>query len=144
MTFHEMVLLPFSGDLLSLIENILLPIMLVVGKQGWMENRSITERVPSSVLSASTNVKMIKESILQYNRTIGWSGFESRPRLWTLHFYTLSRPVLGPTQPPMQWIPGSLSSGVKRPRHEADHPPPSSAEVKESVELYLHSSNTFS
>jgi endonuclease III-like uncharacterized protein len=71
MTFHEMVLLPFSGDLLSLIENILLPIMLVVGKQGWMENRSITERVPSSVLSASTNVKMIKESILQYNRTIG-------------------------------------------------------------------------
>jgi hypothetical protein len=27
---------------------------------------------------------------------------------------------------------------VKRPGHEADHSPPSSAEVKECVELYLH------
>jgi hypothetical protein len=29
--------------------------------------------------------------------------------------------------------------GVKRPGHEADHSSPSSAEVKERVELYLHS-----
>jgi hypothetical protein len=29
--------------------------------------------------------------------------------------------------------------GVKRPGREADHPPPCSAEVKECVELYLHS-----
>jgi len=29
--------------------------------------------------------------------------------------------------------------GVKRPKREADHSPPSSSEVKESVELYLHS-----
>jgi hypothetical protein len=34
-------------------------------------------------------------------------------------------PVLGPTQPPIQWVPGSLSSGVKRPGREADHWPPS-------------------
>jgi hypothetical protein len=33
---------------------------------------------------------------------------------------------------------GALSLGVKRPRSEADHSPPSSAEVKECVELYLH------
>jgi hypothetical protein len=32
--------------------------------------------------------------------------------------------------------------GVKRPGREADHSLPSSAEVKESVELYLHSANT--
>ena len=32
---------------------------------------------------------------------------------------------------------GSLSRGVKRPGHGVDHPPPSSAEVKERVELYL-------
>jgi hypothetical protein len=32
--------------------------------------------------------------------------------------------------------------GVKRPRREADHSPPSSAEVKEWMELYLHSPNT--
>jgi hypothetical protein len=39
--------------------------------------------------------------------------------------------ALGPTQPPIQWVPGALSLGVKRPGREADHSPPSSAEVKE-------------
>jgi hypothetical protein len=34
---------------------------------------------------------------------------------------------------------GDLLLGVKQPGHEADHSPPSSAEVKECVELYLHS-----
>jgi hypothetical protein len=41
--------------------------------------------------------------------------------------------------PPIQWIKGALSLGVKRPGREADHSPPSGAEVKECVELYLHS-----
>jgi len=36
-----------------------------------------------------------------------------------------------PTQPPIQWVPGALSLEVKRPRYEADHSLPSSAEVKE-------------
>jgi hypothetical protein len=35
-----------------------------------------------------------------------------------------------PTQPPIQWVPGALSLGVKRPGCEADHSPPSTAEVK--------------
>jgi hypothetical protein len=34
------------------------------------------------------------------------------------------------TQPPIQWVPGTLSLGVKRPGREADHSPPSSAEVE--------------
>jgi hypothetical protein len=42
----------------------------------------------------------------------------------------------------MQWVPGALSLGVRRPGLEADHTPPSSDEVKECVELYLHSHNT--
>jgi len=29
--------------------------------------------------------------------------------------------ALGPTQPPIHWIPWTLSSGVKRPGPEADH-----------------------
>jgi hypothetical protein len=37
---------------------------------------------------------------------------------------------------------GALSLAVKRSGPEADHSPPSSAEVKEWVELYLHSPNT--
>jgi hypothetical protein len=56
-------------------------------------------------------------------------------------FITASRTVLGPTQSPIQRVPGALSLGVKQPRREADHSPPSSAEVKEWVELYLHSPN---
>jgi hypothetical protein len=43
---------------------------------------------------------------------------------------SVSRPALGPTQPPVQWVPGVLSLGVKaRPGRDADHSPPSSAEV---------------
>jgi hypothetical protein len=42
----------------------------------------------------------------------------------------VSRPALGPTQSPFQVVPGALSLAVKRPRREADHSPPSSAEVK--------------
>jgi hypothetical protein len=40
------------------------------------------------------------------------------------------RRVLGPTQPPIQWVLEVISAGVKQPGHEADHSPPSSAEVK--------------
>jgi hypothetical protein len=43
---------------------------------------------------------------------------------------TLSRLALGITQFPIQWVPGALSLGVRRPGREADHLPPSSAEVK--------------
>jgi hypothetical protein len=43
---------------------------------------------------------------------------------------TMSISVLGPNEPPIQWIPEALSPGVKRPGREADHSPPSSAEFK--------------
>jgi hypothetical protein len=33
-------------------------------------------------------------------------------------------------QPPIQWIPGALSSGVKRPGREAEHSSATSAEIK--------------
>jgi hypothetical protein len=42
----------------------------------------------------------------------------------------VSRPALRPTQPPVQWVPGVLSPGVKaRPGRDADHSPLPSAEV---------------
>jgi hypothetical protein len=37
---------------------------------------------------------------------------------------------LGPTQPPIEGVSGALSLRVKQLGHEADHLPPSSAEVK--------------
>jgi hypothetical protein len=45
-------------------------------------------------------------------------------------FSTSFRPVLGPTQPHIQWVPGVLLQRVKRQEREADHSPPTSAEVK--------------
>jgi hypothetical protein len=55
---------------------------------------------------------------------------------------TASRLALGPTRPPIQWVPGDLSLGVNRPGRERDYSPPSNAEVKECVEVYLYSPNT--
>jgi len=54
----------------------------------------------------------------------------------------MSRMALRPTQPLIQWIPGAVSLGVKWLGIEADYSPPSTAEVKECMELYLHSPNT--
>jgi hypothetical protein len=56
--------------------------------------------------------------------------FESRRGLGIFLLNTASRTVLGPSQPPIQWLPGALSLGLKQPGREADHSPPSSAEVK--------------
>jgi hypothetical protein len=51
-------------------------------------------------------------------------------RVKNSHFSMLSRPALGSTQPPVQWVPGALSQGVNLPEREANHLPPTSAEVK--------------
>jgi hypothetical protein len=69
----------------------------------------------------------------------GQSEFGSRRGLVIFVFDTVSRPSVEITQPSIQWVQGALSLGIKRPEREADHSPPSSAEVKECVELYLHS-----
>jgi hypothetical protein len=45
-------------------------------------------------------------------------------------FSTASRPALGPTQLPIQWLQGIYSPGVKRPVRETDHSCPQSTEVK--------------
>jgi hypothetical protein len=56
-------------------------------------------------------------------------GIESR---WGRDFPHLSRPALRPTQPPVQWV---FPGGKVRPRRDADPSSPSSAEVKNRVEL---------
>jgi len=61
---------------------------------------------------------------------IRFLGFDSWQGLGIFLFTTASIMALGPTQPPIQWVPGALSLEVKWPWHDADHSPPSSAEVK--------------
>jgi hypothetical protein len=60
-------------------------------------------------------------------------GIESQ---WGRDFPHLSRPALRPTQPPVQWV---FTRGKVRLGRDADPSPPSSAEVKNRVELYLYS-----
>jgi hypothetical protein len=45
----------------------------------------------------------------------GWGSIPGRGK-GILPVATVSRPALGPTQPPVQWVPGVLSQGVKRRR----------------------------
>jgi hypothetical protein len=46
-------------------------------------------------------------------------------------FTTASKMALGLANPPIQWVQGALSLGVKQSGSEADHSPPASAKVKE-------------
>jgi hypothetical protein len=52
-------------------------------------------------------------------------------------FFTASRPALESTQPPIQWVPEARSPG-----READHSPPSTAEVRNggAVPPLIHTS----
>jgi hypothetical protein len=46
----------------------------------------------------------------------GQSGFDPRQRQSIFPVDYVSTLALGPTQPPVQWVPGVLSPGVKRGR----------------------------
>jgi hypothetical protein len=67
-----------------------------------------------------------------------WLDSPSIESWWRRYFLHLSRLALGPSQPPVQWLP-VLFPGAKLPGRGFDYPPPSSAKVKEKVELYLYS-----
>jgi hypothetical protein len=68
-------------------------------------------------------------------------GFDSQWGLGIFLFTSASRTALGHTYPPVRRVSETLSLGIKQPECEADHSPPSSAKVKEGVELYLNSPN---
>jgi len=56
--------------------------------------------------------------------------FPGRAIMGNFLFATASRPALGPIQPLSNGYCGAVILAVKRPGREADHSPPSSAEVK--------------
>jgi hypothetical protein len=62
-----------------------------------------------------------------------WAGrrwFDSRQVQGVFILVTASSLILGPSQPPIQRVPGALSLVVRQPGREADHSPPASAKVK--------------
>jgi hypothetical protein len=64
---------------------------------------------------ASTEEKLL---FLHSDRIIrtGRPGFDPRQTLMIFPLTSASRPALRTTQPPVQWVPGALSPGVKRGR----------------------------
>jgi hypothetical protein len=70
---------------------------------------------------------------LRAGRQRGWSSSPGRVKYFL--FCAASRPALGLTQLPIQWVLRALSLGVKRPGRETDHSHPTSAEVKK---MWIH------
>jgi hypothetical protein len=59
-------------------------------------------------------------------------GVGFRVQVGSIIFSTSSNLALGPTEPPIQRVPANFSSGVNRPGREADHSPPTNAEIKKT------------
>jgi hypothetical protein len=58
-------------------------------------------------------------------------GFDSQQDQEEIFLFSIMfRPAMRSTQPPIQWVPEAVSLGVQQRECEADHLPPSSAEVK--------------
>jgi hypothetical protein len=80
---------------------------------------------------------VVRDSLVNIPACYGLDSAEIESRLGR-DFPHPSRPVLGPNQLPIKWVPG-LFSGGKVAGRDVDHPFLSSAEVKERVELYMYS-----
>ena len=89
------------------------------GSKSHIDTRHPTERNSDKITKTRPWWPGIAQSVQRL--VTGWTVRASNPAVGR-DFPHHSRPALGPTQPPIQWVPG-LSRGVKRPGRGVDHPP---------------------
>jgi hypothetical protein len=89
----------------------------------------------SFVIISSFNLKISRAGIAQSVERLGYrlddedKGFISRQGQQILLYSMMSRPIPGPTRPPIQGVLEAVPMWVKRQGREADHSPLCSAEV---------------
>jgi hypothetical protein len=73
---------------------------------------------------------------------MGWlaeeTGFHLLRGPESILFSKTPRPVLGPTQLPIQWVPWTLSAVVKQLGREADHSPSPAPRLRMSAAVPIH------
>jgi hypothetical protein len=86
---------------------------------------------------STASLKVTDQVSHPYRRSNDRSSIPSGAGNFSLRHHVQTDPGAHPTSYPK--VTGDLPLGVKRPGREGDHSTPSSAEVKECVELYFHS-----
>jgi hypothetical protein len=106
------------------------------------ESKPITQHLSSYFVKIHFNIIVpfiVGQSRVVVRLTTGWTVRESNPG-WGQDFLHASRPALGPSEPHLQLVRISLL-GDKAAGARRCHSPPSSAKVKQRVELYVYSSS---
>jgi hypothetical protein len=86
----------------------------------------VSEEYAASIIRADTPA-MLYQTIV--SASYKQPEFDST-RFMNVPFSTASKRALELTQPSMLWITAALSPRIKRLGREADHPPPTSADVR--------------
>jgi hypothetical protein len=100
-----------------------------------LEDLPLLAAIASSIYSQLPFLSVGRDSSVGIATRYGLDGpgIESR---WGRDFRHPCRPAVGPTQPPVQWVPG-LSKGQSGQGVALATHPPSNVEVKERVKLYI-------
>jgi hypothetical protein len=97
------------------------------------------------IIDDGTSSSRSRDSVVGITTSFGLDdrgvGVPSPGMVKNFLFFRSSRLALRSTQPPVLWVPGALSPGVKRPGREVDHSPPTSAEVKK-MRIYISTPHT--
>jgi hypothetical protein len=76
------------------------------------------------------DIRLSQDGSVGVAKGYGLDGRSSIPGRDKIFLLIASRPTLGPSQPPIQCVPGETSQEVKRPGSKADHSPQSNADAK--------------